>query len=210
MRVRKGVLLLSGGFDSPVAAQKMMKRGIELVPLHFSSVPFTDEQEEEKVRKICRHLKLSRLLVVRCGEELAVLTKECNHRLYYVLSRRLMYRVAEKIAGDEGADVLVTGENLGQVGSQTTWNMDTIDRSVSIPVLRPLLCNEKVDTVQESMRLGLFALSTGPELCSLLGPKHPLTRSREEQVGVEEQKIDVDGLVADCLKKISVVECKDE
>ena len=115
-----------------------------------------------------------------------------------------MFRTAEKLAEQEGCEALITGENLGQVGSQTLTNMSVISRAVKLPILRPILCNDKNDTIRLAEKYGTFELSKGPEICCTLGPKNPTTRAKLEIVEREEEKIDVRELIQDALKNLKL------
>lgn len=185
----KGILLLSGGFDSPVAGYMMQKKGVEIIAVHFSTDPFTDNEPEKKCRKLSKMLGFKKLYIVNTGKEFVRISKECDHRLYFVLTKRLMVRIAEKIAEKESADFLITGENLGQVSSQTLQNLDVITRAAKYPIVRPLLCMDKEEIIKKSLELDTFEISKGPEICEILGPVNPATKARIENVEKEEKKI---------------------
>jgi len=199
MSERKGVLLLSGGFDSPVAGYLMARQGFRLVAAHFSLEPITDEASTVKARNLCAILGFPDLYVVRVGEAFAEVARACDRRFYFVLTKRLMIRLADALADREGAQVLVTGENLGQVSSQTLASLKAIDAVARRPVLRPLLGLDKQEIVDRAKALGTYEVSKGPEICDLLGPPRPATQARLEQVLAEEAKLDVEGLLAACL-----------
>ncbi|MBW3023223.1 7-cyano-7-deazaguanine synthase, partial [Candidatus Woesearchaeota archaeon] len=143
----KALLLLSGGIDSPVAAYIMKEKGVEIIALHFSLEPFTDDLPERKSKQLCKKLGIKKMYVVKQGDIHAEIVDKCEHRYYYVISRRLMWRVAEKIAEKENCDFLITGENLGQVGSQTLDNMGVVDNAVKMKILRPLLTYDKNEII---------------------------------------------------------------
>lgn len=193
----KAILLLSGGIDSPVAGYLMQKKGLDLIALHFANTKLAGEEGTEKCRKLARLLGIRRLLVIPFDEQQAEFVRECAHKYYYVLMRRLMLKIAERIAKREGASYLITGDNLGQVGSQTLPNMVVIDRATTMEVLRPILCNDKIETIRIAERIGTFETSKGPELCCLLGPKHPATKSKLEAIEAEEKKLDVQKMIED-------------
>lgn len=188
----KGLLLLSGGIDSPVAGKLVQEQGVALEAVHFSLQPFVDARTEEKCLDLARHLGLKELLVVPAGPAFAELTKACDHKLYFVLSKRLMARAASRLAAERGADVLVTGENLGQVSSQTLPNLATIDAAAGVTVVRPLLGYDKSEIVDLARAYGTFETSKGPEVCDVLGPDRPLTRSRPHEADAEEAKLGAD------------------
>ncbi len=196
---RKAVLLLSGGFDSPVAGHLMSAQGFELVAAHYSLEPITDAGSSVKSRKLVEILGLPTLYVVRVGEAFAEVAHACHRRFYFVLTKRLMVRLGDAVADRERADVLVTGENLGQVSSQTLTNLRAIDAAARRPVLRPLIGMDKQEIMDRAKAIGTYDVSVGPEICDLLGPPRPATAARLEQILAEETKLDIEGLVASCL-----------
>ena len=202
----KALLLLSGGIDSPVAGMIAKGKGIDLVAIHFSLEPFTDNTAEQKSVALAKKIGIRKLYVVRHGEIHAEIVKSCNHRYYYIITRRLMWRVAEKIAEREKCDFLITGENLGQVGSQTLDNMAVIDNAVKMKILRPILSNDKNETIELAKKFGTYELSSGPEMCSVLGPRHPATKSTVEIIESEEQRVDMQNLLKLSLDNAKVAE----
>jgi len=190
----KVLCLISGGYDSPVAAYLVSKR-FRLTAIHFSIEPFTDNKPELKTKKLCNILGIKKLYVIQAGKIFAELVKKCNHRFYYVLSKRLMLRIAEKIAKKEKCKYLVTGESLGQVSSQTLDNLTTIDRAVKITVLRPLLAYDKNEIISLTKKIKTYEISTGPEVCDRLGPKNPATRCNEKTILKEEKKLKLSNLI---------------
>lgn len=195
----KGLLLLSGGIDSPVAGHLISRRGLEVLAVHFSLEPITDDTAAVKSRKLAERLGLSRLFVVTVGPAFAEIAERCDKKLYFVLSKRLMVRIAEAIARREGCDFLVTGESLGQVSSQTLQNLRAIDAAASMVVLRPLVGFDKEETVRIAREIGTYGISEGPEICDLLGPAHPATRAAVDRVLAEEARLDLDRLVREAL-----------
>src|SRR5213594_1134566 len=168
--VRRGVLLLSGGFDSPVAGHLMARQGLDLIAAHFSLEPITDDTAAMKARTLCGILGIPSLYVVRVGEAFA--------------------------------EVLVTGENLGQVSSQTVASLRAIDAVAWHPILRPLIGFDKQEIVDRAKLIGPYEVSKGPEICDLLGPPRPSTHARLDQILAEETKLDVPGLVSSCLSRL--------
>ena len=193
------MLLLSGGFDSPVAGYLMSRQGLPLVAAHFSLEPLTDDAAAGKARTLCGILGLDRLHVLRVGEAFAEVAHLANRRFYFVLTKRLMVRLADAIADREGAEVLVTGENLGQVSSQTLASLRAIDAVARRPILRPLIGFDKQEIVDRAKAIGTYEVSKGPEICDLLGPPRPSTHARLDQILLEESKLRLDRLVASCL-----------
>lgn len=196
----KGVLLISGGFDSPVAGRLMAEQGFHLTAAHFSLEPITDDGSSIKARKLVGLLGLPALYVVRVGEAFAEVAHACNRRFYFVLTKRLMIRLADAIGDRESAECLVTGENLGQVSSQTLANLRAIDAVARRPVLRPLIGMDKQEIVDRARGIGTYEISKGPEICDLLGPPRPATQARLDQIETEEARLDVEGLVNSCME----------
>src|SRR3989454_12033030 len=199
---RKGILLLSGGFDSPVAGHLMSRQGLELGAVHFSLEPITDDAAAVKARTLCDILGLGSLYVVRVGEAFADVAHAANRRFYFILTKRLMIRLADAIGDREEAEVLVTGENLGQVSSQTLASLRAIDAVARRPVLRPLIGFDKQEIVDRAKEISTYEVSKGPESCDLLGPPRPSTHARLDQILAEETKLDVPGLVSSCLSRL--------
>jgi len=200
--VRAGVLLLSGGFDSPVAGHLMARQGLGLVAAHFSLEPITDDAAEVKTRSLCGIIGVPTLYVVRVGEAFAEVAHAANRRFYFILTKRLMVRLADAVADREGAEVLVTGENLGQVSSQTLASLRAIDAVARRPIIRPLIGFDKQEIVDRAKAIGTYEVSKGPEICDLLGPPRPATHARLDQILEEEAKLPVDRLVAECLEGV--------
>lgn len=201
----RALLLLSGGFDSPVAGKLLQEQGVALEAVHFSLEPFTDKGGEEKAARLAKHLGLARLHVVEAGPLFAELTKRADQRLYFVLSKRLMARVAGAMAPQLACDAIATGENVGQVSSQTLPNLASIDRAAPLAVLRPLLAYDKVDIVDLAREIGTYDISVGPEICDVLGPSHPSTGAALERVEKEEARCGIEDLVARGLASVRVV-----
>ncbi len=201
----KAVLLLSGGIDSPVAAHLMQKKGFEIVAVHFYNELVGSVNTVEKCEKLCKILGIKKLHTITFDEQQAEVVRKCNNRYYYLITRRLMWKIAQKIALREGADYLITGENLGQVASQTLSNMRTTNAAVTLPILRPILCNDKVETIKVAREIGTFDISSGPEMCCLFGPKHPATHSNLLDVEEEEKKIDVEKIVKACAERATLL-----
>ena len=198
---KKGLLLLSGGFDSPVAGHMMQKQGVEVLAVHFSSKLVTDVESEKKSKKLSKILGIKKLFVVDISEALLRFSKECEHKFYFVLMKRLMYRVAERIAESEGCGFLITGENLAQVSSQTLQNLSVLDKAAGMVVMRPLLGFDKDEIIQAAKKIGTYQTSCGPEHCDALGPAHPSTKAKEYFVLKEEGKMDLEKIVEAYSKK---------
>jgi tRNA uracil 4-sulfurtransferase len=195
------VSLISGGFDSPVAAYRMMQRGCRVIFVHFHSSPYQDRTSQEKVqdlvRLLTRHQYHSRLYLVPFGEIQRQIVAAVARPLRVVLYRRMMLRIAEAIARKEKAKALVTGESLGQVASQTLDNMSVIQQAARLPILRPLVGMDKQEIVDQARRIGTFDISSIPDqdCCQLFVPKHPATKAVFSDVEADEAKLDVNELL---------------
>jgi thiamine biosynthesis protein ThiI len=185
----RGRLLLSGGFDSPVAGYLVKKQGAEVLAVHFSNEPFAGTEPAKKSRELAETLGFKKFLIIDLSATLMKISQTCIHAYYFVLSKRLMLREAEKLAKKEECDFLITGESLGQVSSQTLSNLQVIDRAVSIPVVRPLIGFDKEEIIRLSRQLGIYELAKGKECCDALGPAHPATVSTEGIIQEEEAKL---------------------
>ena len=201
----RALLLLSGGIDSPVAGWLAAKRGLALDAVYFHSPPFVGEKSRDKVlslaRKLARWQALRSVTIVNFTEVQKRLRAAGPGELAVVLYRRMMMRIADAVADQVGADGLVTGENLGQVASQTIHNLTTIEAAARRVVLRPLLTYDKVETTALAQRIGTYDTSILPfdDCCSLFVPSHPATRSRVEDVAPAEAKLDLAAEVAAAL-----------
>lgn len=202
----RAMLLLSGGIDSPVAGWMAMRRGIEIEPVHFESFPYTSERAQEKV------LELARILagwsggltvhLVHFTEIQTAIYREAPAELGVILMRRAMFRLAEALARRRGALATVTGENVGQVASQTLESLAVINRVTTLPVLRPLITMDKSAIVEEARRIGTYETSILPyaDCCTLFVPAHPATRPRAEEVEEAEARIDWERLLPEALE----------
>jgi len=203
------VCLISGGFDSPVAAYRMMQRGCRIIFVHFHSAPYQDKTSQEKVRELVTHLTrhqfLSRLYLVPFGEIQRQIVASVARPLRVVLYRRMMLRIAEVIARQDRAKALVTGESLGQVASQTLDNMAVIEQAARLPILRPLVGMDKQEIIDQARRIGTFDISSIPDqdCCQLFVPKHPATKARFDDVEQDESKFDVNELMRDGVENAS-------
>ena len=197
----KGLVLLSGGIDSPVASWMMAKRGMNIEAIHFHSYPFTSDRAKEKV------LDLAKVLAGYCGrikvhcinllEIQQAINEHCPEEQMTILSRRFMMKIAERLAQDVKADVLITGENVGQVASQTVQGLVVTDNAVQMPVMRPLIAMDKVDIMAIAQKIGTFEISIQPyeDCCTVFLPKHPSTKPKLESILLSESHLDVEALI---------------
>ena len=209
----KGVLLISGGIDSPVAGYMMAKRGMEVEYLHFHSYPYTNEQAKDKVVELARILSrytggtsISTVKVTHIQEEIH---KKCAAELNVTLLRRFMFRIAERVAKRKGAKCLITGESLGQVASQTIEGITSSNAVVTLPVLRPLIGFDKEEIIIRAKKIGTFETSVLPyeDCCTVFLPEFPAIKPKLSFIEEEETKLDIEALVneaLDSLERISL------
>ena len=206
----KGMLLLSGGIDSPVAGWMMAKRGMSIEAIHFHSYPYTSRRAQEKVEELARQISIYcgdfKLHIVNLLPVQEEIIKTCPEEETTILVRRFMMKIAEKVGEQTGAKTLITGESLGQVASQTTESIVCTDQSVAMPVLRPLIAMDKVDIMDVAKKIGTYETSILPyeDCCTVFLPKHPVTRPKLESILHSEEKLNVDKLVAEAMKNVQI------
>jgi thiamine biosynthesis protein ThiI len=210
------VTLLSGGIDSPVSTYMIAKRGVKLIPIHFFSFPYTSQQAKDKV------IELGNLLTEYCGKmtlEVVPFTHiqeeirdKCPEEYFTLIMRRFMMRISQRIALSNGAKAIVTGENLGQVASQTMEAMASTQAVTTLPVLQPLIGMDKEEIVVLSRKIGTFDTSILPyeDCCTVFTPKHPRTRPKVAEVEAAESVLDIDALVEEALQGIERIELSHE
>jgi thiamine biosynthesis protein ThiI len=209
----KGLLLISGGIDSPVAGHMMAKRGMNVDCLHFHSYPYTNMQAKEKVIDLATTLatytcgtKLYTVSVTHIQEEIH---KKCKPELMITLLRRFMFRIAERHALHIGAQCLITGESLGQVASQTIEGMTSSNSVVeTLPVLRPLVGFDKNEIIDRSVKIGTYETSILPyeDCCTVFLPDFPATRPKLKDILAEEKKLDVEELIKTAFESMEKIE----
>lgn len=197
----RGLLLLSGGIDSPVAGYMMGKRGLEIEALHFESFPYTSEMAKEKVMtlasELCEYCSRIHVHVISLTHIQEVLRDNCEEDYFTLLLRIFMMRLAERCARQYGCGAIVTGESLGQVASQTLSALAVTDAEVQMPVFRPLIGLDKEEIVQISRKIGTYETSILPyeDCCTVFTPRHPRTKPEREKVLIELAKVDADALI---------------
>lgn len=189
----KGLLLLSSGIDSPVAGKMMINRGVEVSALHFDFG--SNAKESEKVIALARKIGVKRLLFAELRAPHIAYRENCNPRFTCVFCKRMMLRIAERIADKEKYDFLITGENLGQVASQTLDNMAVIQNAVKINILQPLLGFDKKDTIDIARKFGTYELSIEKSPGCPFLPQNPATGAKLDKVEAEEAKLDIEDLI---------------
>ena len=204
--------LLSGGIDSPVASWRMMRRGCRVLFVHFHSYPILSRASQDKARELARLLTAfqfdSRLVLVPFGEIQQRVVLTVPPPLRVVIYRRLMLRIAERIARANRAQALVTGEVVGQVASQTLENLSTIGSVAGLPVLRPLIGMDKDEITAEAQRLGTFPISIIPDqdCCTLFTPRHPATKARRHEIELAESQLPIDEIVTGAVGAAAIEE----
>ena len=201
---------MSGGIDSPVALHYMLRLGHDMIAVHLENRPFTDDSPLEKV---VDHLKVLEtaygrkvpLYVLPHGPTQITLMRNTDRHVGCVMCRRFMWRSAERIAQRELAEFLVTGEALGQVASQTLSNMRSATASVNLPIVRPLIGFDKQEIERVAKEIGTYGISTRPGLCCQAVPDKPATRTNLVQILQEEQRVDVDQMVDECVRRAVVM-----
>lgn len=208
----KGLLLLSGGIDSPVAGFLMAKRGLEISAIHYHSYPFTSERAEEKVKELAkilsRYTGQIKIYSINILEIQKAINENCHEKEMTILTRRFMMRIGERVAKAKGLDALVTGESLGQVASQTIEGINVTNNVVStMPVLRPLIAYDKVDIVDISKDIETYETSILPyeDCCTVFLPKHPITKPKLEDIEVSEERLDVEELVDRAIENMKII-----
>jgi thiamine biosynthesis protein ThiI len=206
----RGLCLLSGGIDSPVAAWSAMKRGLKVSFVSFHSPPYIGEGSREKIRDLIRVLAgwqgPSRWHEVQFAEIQLAIRKGAPESLRTILYRRSMQRIASHLARRSKIGALITGENLGQVASQTLENLHTIDSVATMPILRPLVGMHKAEIIKDARAMGSFDTSIEPhdDCCSFLMPPKPATRSTPEQLEAAEKSLDTEKEVLELVEAASV------
>lgn len=212
----KGLLLLSGGIDSPVAGYMMMKRGMTVDCVHFESFPYTSEAAHDKVMQLASELtEFCGRIIVHCISLTHIqeeLRDNCDEDYFTLLLRRFMMKLASMCANEHGCGVLVTGESLGQVASQTLKAMCVTEDASTLPVFRPCIGMDKEEIIRISRDIGTFETSILPydDCCTVFTPRHPRTQPELEKVLKEEAKVDVDALIEEAWATRHAVVLKQE
>ena len=210
----KGLILMSGGIDSPVAAFMMAKRGMSIEAVHYHSYPYTSQRAQRKVEELVKVLagymgtvKMHVINLLPIQEEIV---KKCPEDETTLLVRRFMMRIAEQIAIKNGDMMLITGEDLGQVASQTAEALVVTDSVVKMPVMRPLIAMDKVDIMDKAREIGTYDISIQPyeDCCTVFLPKHPVTKPKLERIEKSEAALDVETLVKNAVESEEIIEIR--
>ena len=208
----KGMTLLSGGIDSPVATWMMAKRGMMIEAVHFHSYPYTSQRAQEKVEAlasiVATYCGRFRMHVVNLLPIQEKIVENCPEEETTILVRRFMMRIAEQLALKTDCGMLITGENLGQVASQTAEALVVTDSAVKMPVMRPLIAMDKVDIMDKAQEIGTYETSIQPyeDCCTVFLPKHPVTKPKLERILQSESRLDCEALIKAAVESEEVID----
>ena len=211
----RGLLMLSGGIDSPVAGYMTIKRGVELYYLYFESRPHTSIEARNKVRDLARKLEKyntnGKLMVVNFTKIQETIYKNLDTTYLITIMRRMMYRIAERVAKKNKCLAIVNGESVGQVASQTLSSMIAVNDVTNYPILRPLCSFDKLDIIEISKKIDTYDISILPyeDCCTVFVPRHPVINPNLKHIYSEEAKIDFDTLINEAVNTIEVVDLKE-
>lgn len=207
---KKVILLLSGGFDSTVAGKLLNDNGYTIIPVHLSNVDFAGEETINKTLKLVERFEWYPFYTIDYADALQTIVDKCKHSYYFILMKRLMLRVANKLVQKENAQYIATGESLGQVSSQTLRNIAVIEEVAEYRVLKPLITFDKEKIIRIAREINTYEISTGPEMCDILGPKHPIVEGKIELVLKEEENIDFSRLVDKLMENQRIIKSSDD
>ncbi len=213
---QKGLLMLSGGIDSPVAGYLALKRGIKIDAIYFEAIPHTSLNAREKVKTLAKELlkyttdiNLYVVPITKLQEEIY---KNCDSTYIITILRRMMYRISEQLANKNEQLVLINGESIGQVASQTLNSMRVINEVVKIPVIRPVACLDKLEIIEIAKKINTYETSILPyeDCCTIFVPRHPVINPKHEKCLKEEQKINYEQLIKESIDNTMIINIKDE
>lgn len=213
---QKGLLMLSGGIDSPVAGYLALKRGIKIDAIYFEAIPHTSLNAREKVKTLAKELlkyttniNLYVVPITKLQEEIY---KNCDSTYIITILRRMMYRISEQLANKNEQLVLINGESIGQVASQTLNSMRVINEVVKIPVIRPVACLDKLEIIEIAKKINTYETSILPyeDCCTIFVPRHPVINPKHEKCLKEEQKINYEQLIKESIENTMIINIKDE
>lgn len=212
----KGLLMLSGGIDSPVAGYLAMKRGIPVDAVYFEAIPHTSLEARNKVislsKKLAKYSDTVNLHVVNFTPIQEEIYKNCHPNYCITIMRRMMYRIMEKLAKKYQAYAIINGESVGQVASQTLTSMSVINEVTNMPVLRPVACFDKLEIIDLAKKIDTYDISILPyeDCCTVFVPKHPVINPSLEQAKKEEEKFDFMSMIDDAVGGVDTIILKDE
>ncbi len=202
----KGLLMLSGGIDSPVAGYMAMKRGIKLECIYFESPPHTTPAAKEKVKKLVSILNTYqasiKLHIINFTEIQEAIYKYMDPEYMITIMRRMMYRISEKVMHERNCLVLINGESVGQVASQTLTSMGVINSVTNVPVIRPVACLDKLEIIDIAKKIGTYDVSILPyeDCCTIFLPKHPVINPKLDIAILMEEVVDYDKMIDNAVK----------
>lgn len=214
----RGMLMLSGGIDSPVAGYLAMKRGVVLDAVYFEAIPHTSMEAREKVISLCKKLSAYtdciNLHIINFTAIQEEIYKNCREDYCITIMRRMMYRIMEKVVAKYHSYVIINGESIGQVASQTLTSMSVINSVTNVPVIRPVACLDKLEIINIARKIDTYETSILPfeDCCTVFVPKHPVINPRIEVALKEESKFDYESMIEDTIMKINkikVTDCED-
>ena len=212
----KGMLMLSGGIDSPVAGYLALKRGVRVEGVYFESPPHTSEAAKNKVKDLARVLTnysgYIKLHVVNFTHIQESIYKNIPHEYLITIMRRMMYRITERLAKRNNCKVIVNGESIGQVASQTLTSMSVINNVTNMPVIRPVACLDKLEIIDISKRINAYETSILPfeDCCTIFVPEHPVINPTLDKCIEYEKLIDVDGLLKEAMDNIETIKLENK
>ena len=207
----KGILMLSGGIDSPVAGYMAMKRGIKIECLYFESPPHTSEMAKNKVKKLVEKLSKYqpniKLHIINFTNIQENIYKNINPEYMITIMRRMMYRISEKVIDKRGGLVLINGESVGQVASQTLTSMRVINNVTNYPVIRPVACLDKLEIIEISKHIGTYDISILPyeDCCTIFLPKHPVINPNLEKALLYESMFDYKTMIEEAVNSMETI-----
>lgn len=212
----KGLLMLSGGIDSPVAGYLALKRGVRIEAIYFESPPHTSDAAKNKVitlaKKLSEYSGYVKLHVINFTEIQEAILRNCPHEYLVTIMRRMMYRISERIAKKNNCKVLINGESIGQVASQTLTSMAAINSVTKMPVIRPVACLDKLDIIEISKSIDTYETSILPfeDCCTIFVPDHPVINPSDEEAEKYESSFDFETLIKDALFKSKVIKLENK
>ena len=212
----KGLLMLSGGIDSPVAGYMSIKRGVKLEAIYFESPPHTSIEAKNKVQQLAKRLSLFnngiKLHIINFTKIQEEIYKKIPHEYLITIMRRMMYRISAKIASNSNAKILVNGESIGQVASQTLNSMSVINEVVKLPVIRPLACFDKLEIIKIAKEIKTYDISILPyeDCCTIFVPKHPVINPQLSKCIEYEKLLDYESLIIEAIKNHEIIKINNE
>ena len=207
----RGMLMLSGGIDSPVAGYLALKRGVKIDAVYFEAIPHTSLEARNKVidlsKKLCQYTDQIRLHIVPFTNIQEAIYKECNPEYCITIMRRMMYRIMEKLAKRNKGLVIINGESIGQVASQTLTSMSVINSVTNMPVIRPVACLDKLEIIDIAKKIDTYDISILPfeYCCTIFVPKHPVINPNLQECLINEEKFDYNKMIEDTVNNVMTI-----